>query len=524
VAIIVLGVALRIPLLNAFFLDFDESMHFQVAKEPTLAAAFESSRQHTHPPLAFLLFHLCQPLGDTEPVLRLPSLVLTVAALWMAFLWLQRLVGRTGALVGLCVLTFSLPMVHLSALMRGYYLLLMFVFSALYLQEGLLGSHAVRHVVAFGACLALAMLTHYAAAWIILVLGVGMLLRVLSGTLPRRVVLAWAGTQLVLAAICVGLYVSHVERFVGTAGQREMWDYWLDSIPLRSSALYPVKLFVVQLCRFYNFIAGPPWMLCSLLVATGAVCLGRAEYRRTRSWLLAAERVSLVVLPLLLAGVLLNYRVYPLGPTRHSVWLMPAVAAGIAAASQAFLARHGRLARTAAVGCLAAWIVWTPLRTIHGLSTTQTPALMRQTAALIQRTIPRGSLILTDDSTRNVLDYYLARDTVNHGRALEGGYVEYDLGGYRVVTVPRFHFFQYPLRDDLPRYQAAVGEAAFQPLWVVYLGFEQPHNSVRNIGGLLPPLQVLEHRAVSDNHLLHVCFNAPDARAAPERAVTVHQP
>jgi hypothetical protein len=149
---------------------------------------------------------------------------------------------------------------------------------------------------------------------------------------------------------------------------------------------------------------------------------------------------------------------------------------------------------------------------------------MRQTAALIQRTIPRGSLILTDDSTRNVLDYYLARDTVNHGRALEGGYVEYDLGGYRVVTVPRFHFFQYPLRDDLPRYQAAVGEAAFQPLWVVYLGFEQPHNSVRNIGGLLPPLKVLEHRAVRDNHLLHVCFNAPDARAAPERAVTVHQP
>ena len=71
--IILTGVAFRAMLLNTFDLDFDESMHFQVAREPTLAKAWEASRIHTHPPLIFLFYHMWLPLGDSEAMLRLPS-------------------------------------------------------------------------------------------------------------------------------------------------------------------------------------------------------------------------------------------------------------------------------------------------------------------------------------------------------------------------------------------------------------------------------------------------------------------
>src|SRR5690606_9123831 len=55
--IILSGLVFRFLLLNAFYLDFDEAMHFQVAREASLSDAWVASRIHTHPPLVFLFYH-----------------------------------------------------------------------------------------------------------------------------------------------------------------------------------------------------------------------------------------------------------------------------------------------------------------------------------------------------------------------------------------------------------------------------------------------------------------------------------
>lgn len=507
--IILVGLVFRAKLLDAFFLDFDESMHFQAAREPTLSGAWRASRMHTHPPLAFLVYHYWMKLGDSELMLRFPALLFSVSALVLGFIWLKELLGPRPALIGLAFMTFSMPMVHLGALMRGYTLLLTFVFAALYLQERFLRTHSNFALAGSGVCLALAMMTHYSTAWLMLVLGLFVTFRVISGTLPRRAVINWIILQFVLLGVCATMYFGHVRQFINSTAQTELWDFWLFDSSYDPVTTHPVYLSLMRTLEYIKYVSGAWWMLIVGMVLLGSLVMLRKGVRDTGSKCIAFERSMMVLLPLGIAMLLFHFRVYPVGHTRHSMWLIPFVVLGLSAATLPLLRRpgFGRVAIVTLV--ISLWVYSYAYPNVWKLKTTQTPAMARETIALLMKTVPTGGLILTDDSTRNVLEYYLVGNSVIYGEPLGGGYTEYKMAGYRVVTIPKFHFFMYDIRADWPNFVKAFGDNATKPLWVTYLGFEVPDNDPSLIFKRFPPGRLIKKISHLDNQILQVQFNPP---------------
>ena len=512
--IILVGLLFRAQLLDAFYLDFDESMHFQAAREATLQDTWIASRIHTHPPLVFLFYHLWLNFGDSEIMLRLPALIFSISALVFAFLWLREVTGVRPAVVGLVFLTFSMPMVHLGAQMRGYTLLLTFMFAALFFHERFLQRHSLAALITSAVCLGLAMLTHYTTAWLMLALGVLTLLRVISGTLPRKLVIAWAMVQVVLLGECAALYFGHVRAFVNSDTQDAMWAFWLRDSQYTLQNTNPLMIPLLRLLEFIKFTSGAFGLLIAILIVPGVIRLGKVAYQRTGSSWISVERALLIVLPMIVAMLLFQFRIYPLGHTRHSMWLIPFVALGISAASLFLFTRRSLWRNSVLAGVMLLWVMSYAAPMVWKYETTQTPEMMERFVSLIKQTVPEGEVILTDDSTRNVLEYYLVGREVIHGKPLGGGYIEYKMGNYRVVTIPRFHFFMYQFRKDWKNYLAALEESAREPLWVVYLGYERTEAKPEHLFPLFPAGQLTKQAHYLDNQIMRIQFLSPEIKAA----------
>ncbi|MCA9007832.1 MAG: glycosyltransferase family 39 protein [Planctomycetaceae bacterium] len=520
-AIIVVGVVIRSNLLDLLFLGYDEAMHFQAARATNLADVMQASRIYTHPPLIFLFYHYWLILGDAEWFLRLPSLLFCVPALVFGFLWLKELLGPRPALVGLVFLTFSLPMIHLSIVVRGYTLMLMFFFSALYFQERFFRKQNLSTLIASGICLGLAMLTHYATAWFLLVIGLLATMRVLSGSLSRRSIFSWVVLQFSLIGLCVGLYLLHVKGFVNSQLQVELWDVWLNSSSTSQAKLRPAAQALIHAADYLKYVAGLNPILMGCLLLVGAFVLLLKGYRDSGSKWIAVERCLTVILPMVIAALLLHYRLYPLGFTRHSIWLIPFTAAGFSAAAYPLLRRPGIIRSACCVFLVACWVYIYPYQMVRNTETTQTPAMAREVVSLLKSTIPSGSLIITDGSTRNMLEYYLVGRGHTQMKSLEGGFTEYQMGDYRVVTVPKFHFYLYEFKDDWDHFQQVLGEDATKPLWLTYIGFKSPLNTPQRLFRKFPPRKVLEKANYLDNYLFKLEFIAPEADTKKTDAVTL---
>jgi len=504
-AVIAAGVLFRIQLLDAFLLDFDECMHFEVAREPTFAATLQLSRFHTHPPLIFLLHHALLPFGDSEVALRMPAMIFGIAALLFAFLWLNEILGPGPALAGLTFLTFSMPMIHLSAQMRSYMTLFTFMFAALYFQERFFRQRAIRDLFLSQGLLLLGLLTHYATAWLLLLLGILMLLRAACGMLTRRELVVWVCGQLTLLTICLSA-LTHLRQWDGTETENTMWDHWHQASAFSPDSTPPLRLAVMRTAEFIAFLSGPWWKVFAAAIVSGAILFGRREWIRTRSRVLAAERVFLILLPFVIAMVLLHLRIYPVGSSRHSMWLAPFVAAGLASAVAPVLRASPRLSGTITAIFLAGWVGSYAWPTVWNIQTTQTPAMMHQTVDLIRRHVPRGATILTDQSSRFVLRYYMDPEAPNHIRDIGDRYYEFQSDSYRLVSIPKFHFFMYDLRSEWETFQKTIGESATDPLWVVYLGFGTRDGNLDNILRRFPPGRLIRRHTCVDNQIMLVQF------------------
>lgn len=517
VAILIIGAGLasRMALLNVFSVDSDESMHFQVSKEPSLLDAYRHSLMHTHPPLIFLFYHYWIRLGDSEVMLRIPSLVFGVSGLWLAYLWLRELTDEWAALGGVCLLTFSMPMMFVSVQMRGYTLFLLFALGSLYLRERFFATTAPKALVGSTLLLTLAMLTHYSAAWIILTLGILTLLRVAAGELRSQSVMCWILSQLWLLTVCGMLFLGHAARFSGSNIETEMWRYGEDP-RFRTSLWTNVKLSVAKLVEFHMAHAAIAWPILACLVVAGAAFLFLTTRKKADSSLLGLERGGLVLAPITIALLLLFLRIYPLGATRHSLWLLPFLSAGVAASLQACLHRSRRFWGLAFTAAFAIWAWNNGFNAVRSVRAQITPHQFETYVAVLRQTIPSNEIIVTDESTRNVLDYYLERETLNHGqlpgnertkyhdRKLGEGFYEYQLGGYRVIAIPEMRFEASNMRTNWAEIEKFLGDRAREPVWIAYLGWGLPERRLEQLASRLPPGRLLQRVSSHDDELLRV--------------------
>ena len=513
--IILAGLPLRWNLASRMYLDFDEAMYFQAANEPTLAATWEASRLYTHPPLAFWMYHEWLRVGDSEWLLRLPSIVLGAVATWIAYLWLSRVTDRRAALLGVFLLTFSLPVLHVSAQMRSYTLLFVFLFGALWYDERFRETARLRFLSGQLLCLVLALLTHYATAWVIGVLGVVGFLRAWRGDLSARAARAWMVSQVLLAGACVTFYLLHVRGFVGGTTQQELWAFWMHGNRFGESLWGRFVFALFSSGRFFGSLFGFAWFPMAIAALAGGWLLWPV---RGAVGLKSFERVILVALPFIAAVILQTLKIYPFGATRHSLWLLPFVMLAICAAAQPLLRRPSMAWRGGIMLACLGWAWLYPVGFVSTYATKLTPELMRDTVTQWRSTISRDDLILTDEGTRNVLAYYLGRDGVDRGHDIAHGYREYRIDGFRVVTIPKFHFFMYSLREDWSSFARSLGHESTQPLWLVMMGFEVAGNDLKSLSQRLPPATILSRHTIADNHLLRLKFSEPKSDTAQAQA------
>ena len=123
-------------------------------------------------------------------------------------------------------MTFSPTLISLSAELRHYPMLLLWMAAALYYLEHGLRTSSAKAIVKYSMFLYLAILTHYSAAWFTISLGIYVLIRWPIEKLSRRFIMIWACLQVVAAGIYLVLYETHIAKLRGSALERDVIQRW----------------------------------------------------------------------------------------------------------------------------------------------------------------------------------------------------------------------------------------------------------------------------------------------------------
>ena len=215
ILVVTAGCLIRLKAASGTFLNPDEALHYLLANQSSWRLAYEASLTNAHPPLLTFVLYFWRTLGDSEFVLRLPSVIAGTAFCWIVFKWLTRIFGPTAGFLGLMLVTFLPPMIGLAAEVRQYALLLFFLASAAYWLERALEENSSGMMLLSPIFLCLAMLTHYSAILFAAAMGFYSLLRVTTRRPAAKVCAAWVLGQAAVLALFAFLYVTHISKLKG---------------------------------------------------------------------------------------------------------------------------------------------------------------------------------------------------------------------------------------------------------------------------------------------------------------------
>lgn len=314
-AIVVLGVLLRLPGMIGWWVNPDEGTYFSLVTWNEWGQFWKEVAAHAHPPLYYVLLRLVGFLTHEFFWLRSVALVSGSIAIWLAWLVGRELGGKetVGAVAGLVsafAMAFSPGAIVISQIMRPYALQLVLLLVALLALLRYRSDNRVRYLVYYSLGLSLALLTHYSSMFILATFGTLIGFDLISGKLQRsqmvRAVLAHVAPVLIL----VGLYFSHLRpHLLDSNLATDALRGWLQPMMIHSVA--DVWL---NLLGFFGYLAGP-WFagpaLLMFLVGVGIAV-------RRRVWSIA-----------ILSGVAIGISVfaaavgkYPFGSCRQSSWLI----------------------------------------------------------------------------------------------------------------------------------------------------------------------------------------------------------
>lgn len=167
-AIVALGALLRVET-AAEDLFADELATAWVVTAHGFFGVFETvaSDAEISPPLSFALSWLSAKLGDSEQLLRLPSLLAGVLTIPLVYALGLKTVGRQAALLAAALTALSPFMIFYSAEARGYGLLMMLVVASTLSMLMAVDTGKRRWWVAYGAGVALATYTHYTGVFVL---------------------------------------------------------------------------------------------------------------------------------------------------------------------------------------------------------------------------------------------------------------------------------------------------------------------------------------------------------------------
>lgn len=456
-AIVAMGLGLRIVSAQGRSLSGDEAVHYLLVNLPRALDVYRASLNNAHPPLFFLVLHFWIRLGSSELFLRLLPATLGGVFLWVAYRWALILLGRSAALMTLVLLSFSPALISLSAEVRDYSLLLLLMTAALLLLERAIEERSALRMAASSAFLSLAILTHYSAFFVVLTLFVYGLVRLKRASLPSAFVKTWAACQAGIGALCLWLAGTHVADLRGSSLERLVMTRMLRAEYFQADQDSLLDFLFRQTAAVFRYLCGSAsaGAIACVLAVAGLVIL--AMKRRISALLL--------VLPFVFDAGASLVDVYPYGGTRHSVFLLLFAAAAIGVALSFLTA--GRLWPAVVLVVVLAPVI---LSAVLGAPERQSARRLKAGIEGLRAAAPAGSLLFMDLETGRVLDYYLGRKAwTTPGTGLQD-FWESSAGGYRIVGSPFWNATEYVLGNELRRFVEVYRIPAGQVIWVVHLG------------------------------------------------------
>src|SRR5437660_871982 len=218
IAVVLLGFLLRAWLAHATFFNADEAWHYATAIQSSLHEAWQASLSLYHPPLLVFVLYFWRKLGTSDVILRLPCVISGTLFCWLYYKWLKLILGYQAALVGVLLVTFPPTMIGISADLRQYPLMLMFVAAGAYFLEDALQRDRWSQMLLSGVSLLLGMLSHYSGFLVAAALGLYVIVLAWRGRVSRRLFLAWVPAQLAGAALAGFFYVVQISKLAAARG------------------------------------------------------------------------------------------------------------------------------------------------------------------------------------------------------------------------------------------------------------------------------------------------------------------
>jgi len=516
--VLVAGFGARLVQAKEYFLNPDEALHYLSASQPSVDLAYKAALTNAHPPLLILVLYYWRSLGQSELMLRVPSVLAGSAFCWLAYLWLKEVTDRSTAFMGLLLMSFAPSLIALSAEVRQYALLLFFMASCLYLSERAIQENSRSLMVLFSLCLYGALLTHYSSLLFAFTMGIYMLLRLYPYGKRPGLFAVWVGGQAGALALVSYFLVTHVARLKATGMPREIAETWL-----RKSIFHPgdhgVAVFAsAQTLRVFTYLFshGLVGTLALLAFLAGMVSLLRMKTPWNKDGPKPRELALLFCLPFVANCGAAIAGLYPYGGTRHNAVLAPFAVGGAVIGLATWI--PARLwAKSLVIIIALALCNFFPAPPPLIKARNHSVVLMKNAVDYLRQSAPPGSVLLADYQSGLVLGYYACDHGIVQVFPPLRRFARADCGPYTVITAGtqewRFN------ADDLPGQLANVAEtyglAPGTRVWLFDAGW---------ITDLAPALtsenRCSAPRTFGENILICQLTVGGNARSATDRPIT----
>ncbi len=482
------GFGLRYRAATGSFVNPAEACQALLAAPDALPALWSSALRWPEPPLFLLLLHYARELAPTDLGTRLIPLIAGTLSPWAVYRWLGRVWARLAGLAALAMLCLAPELIHLSAEARADTLALLLMAGALYLLDRAIEASSAWRMAGFTLCLWGAILSDYSAAFFTLGAAAYFFLRSRGERFPGSAWTIWGLSQAGAAALYAALWTAHIRplrmaaadasgaggwlRHVCSPPEQNggLWsllsgaEHWRFSLPALAPAVPALLLFLAGL--YFAWRRSPD----------GAVWRGRAM-------------VGLLVIPFLGTCGASAAGLFPCGRAEGGAPLALFAATGMAIAIDR-LARRWIVPLTLVAA--VAFAAWHGVRSPYAGEIVRPDTrkeLMDRALDFLKRSVPPGTVILTEGELRVVLAYYLEPDA--RLPETHGGPSEEAIAGWRLFA-NRWAFASVEeLRPDLRLLRERYGFGPDVRIWVLDGGTRpslRPYFEQWNRRGELPHL------------------------------------
>jgi hypothetical protein len=473
--LVAVGLLARLAWARSLFLNADEALHYLLSTQPSFLLTYRASLTTVHPPLLILLLHYWDAVGASEWILRLPSVLAGTAFCWVMYKWLERATNEETALIGLSLLLFCPALIYVSAEIRQYGLLMFFLAASLYSLERGIQDDSANWMLLSSFALLLGLSTHYSSLIFAFALGIYGLLRLVSRRNRAAVIAVWVAGQMAALGLTAFYVVSHVLPLQRTGFPRSLADSYLrGSIFHRGEDRLIPFIFRSNIKLFhYLFSQGLMGVVGLLLFLAGVVILwrSRADEGNCRGPT-SRQLAMLLILPLVVNCATAVAGVYPYGGSRHNAYLAGLAMTGVAVA----VARWRQRASWVKPAALAAGLAICNFTVLPGgvymQPRNQRITQMQQAMGYVDRTLPPGSVIVTDLEGQLALDYYLCHSYVVLHPPFQLFY-RMPCGKYQMIfRDPRQWIFRAPtFPSDMQTLRSMYGMGPETKVWFFQAGF-----------------------------------------------------